>query len=204
MIRSLPIVCVLLSVATASAQQETPITALQRIHWVTRSTLGPTSLFTSAVSAGLGTWRDVPYEYGTHWEGFGQRFGLRMADRALATGFEAGIGSLWGEDPRYRRAPEKTFRARVANVLRQTVVSHDSSGGEMPAYARFIAVPSAAFLSNAWKPGSQSSTEDAVDRIGISFANHILANAYAEFGPDLKRRVFHRSSAAPYNDAAHR
>lgn len=202
--RSLSILCILVSAAAASVQPEIPITAVQRVAWVTWSTLGPTSLFASAVSAGIGTGRDVPYEYGTHWEGFGRRFGLRMADRALATGFEAVIGALWGEDPRYVRAPEKPSRGRVANVLRQTVVSHDSSGREMPAYAGFIAVPSAAFLSNAWKPESQSSIGDAMDRIGLSFANHILANACAEFGPDLKRHVFHRTSAAPYPDAAHR
>ena len=213
--RSVSIVCLLVSACAASAQQETavapvaapawqPITVVQRVDWVAQSTVGPTSLVASEFAAGIDTWRDVPHEYGTHWDGFGQRFGLRLADRALTTGIEAGAGSLWGEDPRYVRAPEKSFRGRVANVLRQTVLAHNSSGGEIPAYARFIAVPSAAFLSNAWKPPSQSSIGDAADRIGFSFGNLVLANAYAEFWPDLKRRVFHHSTAAPYTDAAHR
>jgi hypothetical protein len=179
-----------------------PITASQRVDWVVKSTLAPTTLLFTAFDAGLGTLRNSPPELGTHVTGFGERYGLHVADRALSTGLEAGVGSLWGEDPRYRRVPEKSFSGRIGNVFRMTVVSHDSSGREMPAYARLIAVPSAAFISNAWKPDSQNSTVDALNRIGFSVATHILANAYLEFWPDVKVRIFHhrQDPTSPLSD----
>jgi hypothetical protein len=151
----------------------------------------------SALTAGIDTWRDVPPELGTHWKGYGQRYGYRLADRFVATSIETGVGSLWGEDPRYIRAPEKSFGGRLGNVLRFTVVSHGSAGQEMPAYARFIAIPTAAFLANAYKPDSQNSTHDALNRIAISFANQALGNAWHEFWPDVKRRAFHHPTPPP-------
>jgi hypothetical protein len=207
--KCLPVcLCLMAGAASAWSQGMTttvasyqPITARQRLDWVTKSTMGPTSLMFSAFTAGLNTLRDSPPELGTHWQGFAQRYGYRLADRAVATGIEAGVGSLWGEDPRYTRVPEKPFGARVGNVLRLTVKAHDSSGHERLAYARFIAVPSEAFLSNEWKPDSQSSTHDAMNRIAIGFANHALANAWLEFWPDVKNRVFSHSKGAYLNSS---
>lgn len=198
MTRILPAILIAsMSVAAWAQDVSEPITASQRAEWVLKRTLGPTTLLFTAFDAGLGTWRDSPYELGPHWTGFAQRYGLHVADTALATGIEASVGALWGEDPRYRRAPEKSFRGRVGNVFRMTVVSHDSSGREMPAYARFIAVPGAAFISNTWKPDSENSSVDALNRIGFSIATHVLANAYTEFWPDVKAKVFHHGTGSP-------
>ncbi len=181
----------LLSIAQDSNESYVPISGAERASWVVKSTLSPATLLFTGFDAGLGTLRNSPRELGPHWNGYGDRYGLRIADRALSTSIEAGVGALWGEDPRYRRVPEKPFAGRIAHVLKMTVVSHDASGREMPAYARFVAVPAAAFISNAWKPDSQNSSGDALNRIGFSVATHILGNAYTEFWPDARARFFH-------------
>ncbi len=61
-----------------------PPTGEQRLEWVVNSTVGPASLFGGAVSAGFGTLVDTPHEYGTHWDGFASRFGMREAGVATS------------------------------------------------------------------------------------------------------------------------
>jgi hypothetical protein len=171
--------------------------ASQRLSWFTRSSFGPGAQFSSVAMAGLNTWRDIPSDYGPGWDGFGKRYGVRMADRAVSNGLEAGFGSFWGEDPRYFRTPDKPLGGRLWNTVKMTVVTHNSSGQEMPAYARFIAVPGTAFLSNTWRPDSENKTNDALGRIATAYGTRVLHNVMAEFWPDVKQRMFHRNRRDP-------
>lgn len=174
-----------------------PITPEQRLKWFANAAVGPSNTLGSLIAASVDTWRNSPSEYGPHWAGYGKRFGLRSSGRAMESGLEAGLGAIWGEDPRYFRVPEKPFMGRVSNVIRMTVITHDSSGHGMPAYARFVAAPAVGFLSNAWVPDSQHSTGDAFNRIGGIFANQLVGNAFSEFWPDVRRRVFRRFRSTP-------
>jgi hypothetical protein len=169
-----------------------PITAEQRLAWFANTAVSPANTLGSLASAGLDTLRNSPAEYGPHWAGFGQRYGLRLSERAVEGAFEAGIGALWGEDPRYNRVPERPFGARVGHVFKMTFVTHDRNGHEMPAYARFVAAPATAFASNLWVPDSQHSTGDALNRTATIFANQMIGNALSEFWPDVRRRLFRR------------
>ena len=81
-----------------------PITGQERLHWIATSTLGPESLAAGLLTTALATGRDTPPEYGTHWGGFGKRYGMRLTGVSTGSVIEAGLGSLWGEDPRYFRA----------------------------------------------------------------------------------------------------
>src|ERR1700748_1449900 len=78
-----------------------------RIHWFTRHSFGLGSQFTSLAVAGIATGHNTPEEHGPHWEGFGKRYGLAVSHHVISGGLEAGFGSLWGEDPRYFRVPER-------------------------------------------------------------------------------------------------
>jgi hypothetical protein len=186
--------------AIAFTKPYEPITGEQRLKWFANASLGPSSLLTGAASAGIDTLRNDPREYGPHWGGFGQRYGFRLVNRTVSSGMEVGVGALWGEDPRYHRVPEKPTGARIRNIVRLTFVTHNRAGNEMPAYARFLAVPSAAFLSNTWRPDSTNSTSDALNRIGVSFATQMLSNAFNEFWPDVRRRLHRRKSASDPSD----
>ena len=164
------------------------ITAKGRAAWVVSSTVGPASLIAGAFTEGLATRSNSPEEYGTHWDGFGKRYGLRLTGRATSSLMEAGLGSLWGEDPRYFRTSGQPVRNRINNVFRMTYMAHDRAGNEMPSYARYIAVPGGAFLSNAWRPDSQTQLADALGRISFSLVSHVIGNAFSEFGPDIRKR----------------
>ena len=46
----------------------------------------------------------------------------------VAGPLEAGLGALWGEDPRYVRVSNKPFRARIGNVFLMSFVARSRSG----------------------------------------------------------------------------
>jgi len=175
-------------VAPVAVPAYVPITASGRMRWFVSNTIGPVNLAAGAFTSALATRSNSPPEYGPHWEGFAKRNGLRITARATSGLIEGGLGGLWGEDPRYFRAKGQPIKARINNILKMTVLATNREGRRMPAYARYIAIPSSAFISNAWRPDSQTQMRDAVDRIVFSLVNHVIANAFSEFAPDLFKR----------------
>ena len=171
-----------------------PITSQQRLGWIIRTTLWPQHLVGGVITSAAGTGLDHPREDGPHWGGFGERFGVRLTGVATSNVMEAGIGALWGEDPRYFRVPEDSFGGRVKNVIEMTFLARRRGGNFAPAYARYIAFSGNNFLSNAWRPDSEADVEHALLRTAEGFAGHLLSNAWLEFWPSAKQRLFHRGA----------
>ncbi|MDZ7640169.1 MAG: hypothetical protein U5J83_18275 [Bryobacterales bacterium] len=179
--------------ATAPAtpiQGFVPMSGKERTQWYLRSTAGA-AVGGSVLAAGWSTaWR-TPQEYPTTWGGFGKRYALSISGVAISNGAEAGLGALWGEDPRYFRkgaGPGTGFGARMNHVLLSAVTATNRDGNRMPAYARYIAIPGSSFLQNDWRPESQSSTNEALLRTLYGFLGRMSANAIREFLPDLRRK----------------
>jgi hypothetical protein len=170
---------------------------LDRKAWVLQQTLGPASMAGGVFSAGLTTWRARPVEYDTHWKGFGQRFGIRLSGVATQNAIEAGLGAIWREDPRYRRAASGSFRARFGSALKQTLLVQRADGSYQPAYARYAAIGGANFISNAWRPDSQATVSAALARTGIGFLGRLAGNTFAEFGGGFRSRLRGRKTSPP-------
>lgn len=168
------------------------ITGRERLSWIAKNALWPQHLAGGVITSAVGTALNRPREDGPHWGGFGERFGVRLTGVATSNAMEAGVGALWGEDPRYFRAPEDSLGGRVKNVIKMTFLARRPDGNLAPAYARFIAVPGNNFLSNAWRPDSEADVEHALLRTAEGFAGRMGANAWDEFWPDAKQRIFHR------------
>jgi len=175
---------------TATSYQ--PITGNQRFQWFARSTIGPQGLAAGLFSAGFGTAIDRPTEYGPHWSGFGKRYAMRLTGIATGNAIEAGLGSLWGEDPRYFRVASQPVKTRLKNVLVMTFAARQSDGTTMPAYARYAGIAGNNFLSNTWRADSESSTGAAWERILLGFAGRTGSNAFKEFWPDARNHILHR------------
>jgi hypothetical protein len=174
----------------APPNQYHPVTGGQRMKWIAYSTLGPKSLLAGIWSAGIGTARDMPPEYGPHWEGFGDRYGMRLTGISTSNVMEGGLGAVWGEDPRYFRAAGQSFGRRIKHVFVMAVVAPRRDGHYAPAYARLIAYPGNNFLSNTWRVPSESTTTKALERTGYAFLGKIASNTWAEFWPDVHKAVF--------------
>lgn len=171
----------------------TPITGRQRLGWYLTNTIGPQHLAGGVITSAFGTAVDRPKEYGPGWAGFGDRYGMRLTGIVTGNAMEASIGTLWGEDPRYFRVPDQPFKSRVRNIVKLTFVARRTDGSFAPAYARYIAVSGNNFLSNEWRVDSEANNHDAVLRTLEGFAGRMASNAFEEFWPDVKSRVFHGS-----------
>jgi hypothetical protein len=181
-------------------QQYEPISGTRRIEWFFVRSVGPESLIAGAFTAGIGTARDKPEEYGPHWYGFGQRYGMRFTGVATSNAMEAGLGAIWGEDPRYFRANGKPFLERVKNVVVLTVVARRRDGRYSPAYARYMAITGSNFLSNTWRANSEADTSSALTRTALGFVGHLVDNTFQEFWPEVKKHTGPIGKNVPIGD----
>jgi hypothetical protein len=180
---------------SSSSYARQPITAHERVQWAVKGTIGPASLTAGLFSAGWGTLFDQPKTYGPHWQGFGDRYGMRLSGLALSNSMEAGLGAIWGEDPRYKRDEGAPFFDRLGHAAKMTFMAQNRDGSVMPAYARFIAIPGSNFISNAWRAPGDDTAGNAAVRIGLGFFSRFGSNTFDEFWPDVKHKIFHRASA---------
>src|SRR5207302_5552701 len=132
-----------------------------RLRWFIKSTVGLESLAGGVISSAWGTGFNNPREYGPGWEGFGKRYGMRLTGVSTGNAMEAGIGALWGEDPRYFRAAGQPFGDRLQNVMKMTFVARRQSGNFIPAYARYIGISVNNVLSNTWRADSEADARHA-------------------------------------------
>ncbi len=168
-----------------------PITPRESLRWFITNTAGPPHLAGGVFAAGFGTALDRPVEYGPHWGGFASRYGMRMTGIVTGNAAEAGLGLLLGEDPRYFRVQDRPFQARVKNIVLLTFAARRRDGSIRPAYARYVAISGNNFLSNTWRVPSESNVQDALLRTAEGFAGRMVVNAFEEFWPDFKKRIFH-------------
>jgi hypothetical protein len=168
------------------------ISGKQRVQWFLQSTVGPQTLAVGVFSAAIGTARDAPKEYGPHWDGFAERYGMRLTGVSTGNLMEASLGAVWGEDPRYFPSYRQPFKGRLKNVVVMTFLAHNHNGELMPAYARYAATAGNNFLSNSWRADSEATTHAAVVRTLLGFVGLMSKNAFTEFWPDARNRMFHR------------
>jgi hypothetical protein len=105
---------------------------------------------------------------------------------------EASAGRIFREDPRYFRVPDRPLKTRTGNVVRLTFTARGDDGNFGPAYARYMATFGNNFLSNTWRVHSEANAQHALLRTAGDFAGRMAANAWEEFGPDVRKRLFHK------------
>ena len=169
-----------------------PITERQSLRWFITNTIGPPHLVGGIFVSAFGTALDRPNEYGVHWGGFADRYGMRMTGIVTGNAIEASVGSILREDPRYFRVEDRPFKARIRNVVRLTFLARRTDGSYGLAYARYIAVSGNNFLSNTWRSQSEANLHDALLRTAEGFAGRMADNAFEEFWPTVKARIFHK------------
>ncbi len=199
-VRLVRIAVLCLALASAAAAEEPaspgsgayqPITVKQRVNWFAESTVGLESLAGGLFSSALSTATNTPSEYGPHWDGYGKRYGMRLTGISTSNAMEAGLGAMWGEDPRYLRVADRPVKSRIANVIFKTFEAPRADGHYAPAYARFIAIPGNNFLSSTWRADGEADANHAALRTVYGFLGRMGSNAFKEFWPDLTH-VFHK------------
>jgi len=167
-----------------------PITPSLRVRWLLDGAIGPESLlFVGPLSAAWATAWNTPEEWGHSWSGFGKRYAEREADVAIANTLEAGLGAIWGEDPRFIPSRKSGIWPRAGFAIKTTFVAPGPDGRLRPAWARYTAKTSKNFIENAWMPPSAHTTRQMLIRTAQGFTGRMLGNLWEEFWPDVRRAL---------------
>jgi len=171
-----------------TADAYVPITTGERVHWIVDGTIGPQSLFiVGPLSAAWQTAWNTPEEWGRSWSGVGKRYAQREADVAISNTIEAGLGALWGEDPRYIPSARKGIWPRARYALKTSVLAQGRDGRLRPAWGRYAGNTLNNIIENAWLPPSQTTAAQTAFRSGMGFVTRMGGNLWDEFWPDVVR-----------------
>jgi hypothetical protein len=173
------------------------ITGVERINWIVDGMLGPRSLGVGVIAT---TWQmswDTPREWPRSTYGFRLRYLEREADVAISNTLEAGLGALWGEDPRYIRAPRGPVRSRAAHAIKTVVLAPRGDGQFKLAWGRFAGNVVNNVIENAWLPPSMTTPGQTALRSANGMLGRLAGNLWEEFWPDLKTHLGHRVRHSP-------
>jgi hypothetical protein len=171
-----------------AADAYVPITPGQRVSWIIEGTIGPKSLFiVGPLSAAWQTAWNQPEEWGRGWSGVGKRYAQREADVAISNTIEGGLGSLWGEEPRYIPSSRQGIWPRTRYALKTSVLAQGRDGRLHPAWARYAGNTLNNVIENSWLPPSQTTATQTAVRSGLGIVTRMGGNLWEEFWPDVVR-----------------
>jgi len=171
-----------------TADAYVPITGAQRIDWIVDGTIGRQSLTIVGPLATL--WQtafNTPEEWGRGWSGIAKRYAQREADVAISNTIEAGLGALWGEDPRYIRSGRRGIWPRARYALKTSVLAQRRDGSLKPAWGRYAGNTLNNVIENTWLPPSQTTAGQTALRSGTGIVTRMGGNLWEEFWPDIAR-----------------
>jgi hypothetical protein len=176
-----------------TAESYTPITGRERVDWIVFGTIGTQSLFViGPLAAGWNTAFNTPSEWGQSWSGFGKRYAQRLADVAISSTIEGGLGAIWGEDPRYVPSGRKGIWRRAGYAAKTVFVAQRPDGSLQPAWGRYAGNVFNNIIENAWLPPSQTTASATAWRSASGFLSRLGGNFWDEYWPDVQKRFFHR------------
>jgi hypothetical protein len=167
---------------------DTPATNLERVDWIIDGTIGAQSLGVGVIASGWQTGFNLPTEWGGG-KGFSRRYLEREADVAISNSLEAGLGALWGEDPRYIASRRQRFWPRVRYAMKTVVLAARRDGRLAPAWGRFGGTVFNNLIENTWLPPSVTTPGQTALRSADGLAGRLLGNLWAEFWPDVQKRL---------------
>lgn len=176
--------------APLTAATYVPIDAAQRIEWIVDGTIGIRSLaLVGVLGASVQTGANWPSEWDRTWSGFGKRYAEREADVAISNTLEAGLGALWGEDPRYIPSGRRGIWPRARYAMKTAFVARRADGRLRPAWGRYAGNVVNNLIENTWLPPSATTPGQTVSRSVLGLLSRLGGNAWEEFWPDVRRRL---------------
>ncbi len=143
--------------------------------------------------AGYGQLRNSPHEWGQGAGGFAKRVGSGLAQHAVKTGIEMGVGALHHENLHYQRSNLHGTWPRMKYAVKRTfIVPRTNKRGKTVALGRVSGAMGAGVISRAWQPASAAGLGAGAASGGIALGADVGANMAREFWPrkhPKRRRV---------------
>jgi hypothetical protein len=172
-----------------SADAYVPITGLERVHWIVDGIVGPRSLGVGVLGGIWQTGFNTPQEWGRTPSGFGKRYLEREADVAISNTIEAGLGAMWGEEPRYIPSGRRGLRPRVQYALKTAFLAQRRDGRLAPAWGRYAGNVFNNLIENSWLPPSATTPGETAIRSVEGMVTRMLGNLWEEFWPEVRKRI---------------
>jgi hypothetical protein len=172
-----------------TADAYVPIITAERVDWIVDGTIGRRSL--TVVGPLATVWQtgfNTPEEWGRGGSGIAKRYAQREADVAISNTIEAGVGALWGEDPRYIPSGRKGIWPRARYAIKTVLLAQRRDGSLKPAWGRYAGNVFNNLIENAWLPPSVTTPGQTAWRSGLGLLGRLGGNAWEEFWPDVRKR----------------
>lgn len=145
--------------------------------------------------AGISQARNDPEAWGQGWGAYAKRYSASFADNSIGTYMTTAIyPSLLHEDPRYYQMRNGKFFHRFGYGLSRLFVTRTDSGSTRYNYSESVGNASAAAISNFYHPADDRTAARNAKTFAFLILYDGLGNELKEFWPDIRRKVFHKTS----------
>jgi hypothetical protein len=157
-------------------------TKRERFNRYVKSTVGPFSLLSTAVSAGLNQWRDNPEEWEQGASGYGKRYASSFGRKAIQQTVIYGLDTALGLDTGFKRSQRKGFFPRMKDALAENITSRTRSGKRVFSVPRVSGVYASKIISvETWYPsrynykdGLRSGTRSLLTGFGMNLVREFV------------------------------
>ena len=173
---------------TAGAQvqpEDKPEDSHQRLHLLLMGLVGPVTLTTEAMAAGIGQGLNSPREWEQGTSGYARRFANDMGSNAVRQGLTFELATVLHEDTRYRRSTSHRLMPRAAHAVGSVFNTRNADGQNVFYAANFFGIVGASAISQTWAPPSWHDPATAGRKMTFSLLGSMGLNLAREFLPDL-------------------
>jgi len=177
-----------------SRQDVAPMTAKEKWNLAWKELIDPFNIASAGLGAAMSQGDNETPKYGHGARALGERFGAAIGDFGSQNVFSAGVfATLLHQDPRYfRRGPPSGFFARVADSLKQIVITRQDSGRHAFNASNFLGMAAGIGLSNVYYPSASRTGTVMASRVATSLTGDVMGNLMSEFWPDIEKKFFRK------------
>jgi hypothetical protein len=139
----------------------------------------------TAFGAGIGHWRDSPYEWEGNAVGYGRRYASRFGQHLVKRAIVSGVHIIAHEDPRRITSERTGIRNRVIDSVKYTFVVRRDDGSGGFSYSRVVGAYGAGFISRRWHPPRVHTFRDGMLAGTVSLGVDAGTSVLNEFFPNI-------------------
>jgi hypothetical protein len=171
----------------AAGRVYTPMGVEEKLRYDLRHAVQMSDFLQTAFGAGIGHWRDSPYEWEGNAVGYGRRYTSRFAQHLVKRAIVSGVHVIAREDPRRIPSERTGFRNRLIDSLKYTFVARRDDGSAGLSYSRVVGAYGAALISRRWHPPRVHTFGDGMLAGTVSLGVDAGTSALNAFLPDILR-----------------
>ncbi len=165
-----------------NAPSYSPPTQKERACILIVSNLGPLALGRTALFAAISFGLDTPPQWGQDVAGYGQRFGLRMAQFGAQSSTDYLLADILHEDPRFFPCRKCSFKEKLRTAARETFTSPVGSDGHRRlSVAKIVSPFAGAAVIDTMNPNTALTTGTMAQQAVVGFSGRFASNLFREF-----------------------